>query len=86
MPILIPNPSFIIHESCYVGFTLHYIHVPHHIIHAQPKTDQPEINKHPNTALSRPAPRSGWGVSLRRVPPPPRRGHKTGTGTMRDLA
>ena len=39
------------------------------IIHSYPtKTDHPEINKHPITALSRPAPRSGWGVSLRRVP------------------
>jgi len=40
------------------------------------KTDRLGINRQPNTARSRPAPRSGWGVSLRRVPPPPRRGHK----------
>ena len=33
MPMLIPNPSFIIHESCYVYITLHYIHVPHRNIH-----------------------------------------------------
>ena len=35
MPLLIPNPSFIIHESCYVYIILHYIHVRHHSIHTQ---------------------------------------------------
>jgi len=33
------------------------------------KTDHSGTNRHPITALSRPAPRSGWGVSLRRAPP-----------------
>jgi len=91
MPILIPNLSFIIHESCYVYIILHYIHVPHHNIHTQTKTNHPRINKHPNTALSRPAPRSGWRVSLRRdslaqaSPPLPRRRLKTGTGKQRGI-
>jgi len=66
MPTLIPNPSFIIHKSCYVYTILHYIHVPHHSNHTQTKTNHPGINKHPNTILSRPTPRSGWRVSLRR--------------------
>jgi len=59
MSILIPNPSFIIHESCYVYIILHYIYVPHHNIHTQPK----QIIQH--LALAEGS-RSGWGVSLRR--------------------
>jgi len=44
---------FIIYMSLIVTFT-------------PTKTDHPEINKHSNSSLSRPAPRSGWGVSLSR--------------------
>jgi len=46
------------------------------------KTDHSGTNRHPNTARSRPTPRSGWGISLKRdslaqaIPPSPRRGLK----------
>jgi len=54
------------HVTC-TPYSIIYISL---IIHSYPtKTDHPEINKHPITALSRPAPRSGETVSLRRVPP-----------------
>jgi len=50
-------------------------------MHSYPtKTDHSRTNKYSITALPRPAPRSGWGVSLRRdslsqtSPLPPRRG------------
>jgi len=62
----------------YTSYSIIYISL---IIHSYPtKTDHQDINKHPIAALSRLAPHSGWGVSLRRdvlaqaSPPSPRRG------------
>ena len=66
MPIFIPNPSSTIHDSCQAYIIFHYIHVSHHNIHTQTKTNHPRINKLPNSVLPRPAPRSGWRVLLRR--------------------
>jgi len=98
MPILIPNQSSTIHESCYAYIILHYIHVSHYNIHTQTNIKHPRINKHLNTALSRPAPRSGWRVSLRRdvlaqasplrpgEPPSPRRGLKKASRNQRGIS
>jgi len=75
MPLLIPNPSFIIHESCYVYIILHYIHVCHHNIHTQPNRSSrnKQTSKHntisPNTSLRL------RGLA-QASPPPPRRGLK----------
>jgi len=46
MPILTPNPSSTIHESCHACITLPYIHVSHHNIHTQSNTNHPRANKH----------------------------------------
>jgi len=62
----IPNPSSTIHESCQAYIIFHYIHVSHHNIHFQTNTNHSRTNQHPNSTLPRPAPRSGWKVSLRR--------------------
>ena len=57
--------SFMNHAT-YTSYSIIYMSL---IIHSYPtKTNHPEINKHPITALSRPAPHSGETVSLRRVP------------------
>jgi len=48
------------HTSCSI------IYMPLIIESYSTKIDHLGTNKHPITALSRPAPRSGWGVSLRR--------------------
>jgi len=53
-------------NSCQARTTLHYIHVSHHTIHAQTNINHSRMNEHPNSALPRPIPRSGWGISLRR--------------------
>jgi len=36
--------------------------------HTQESTTHPKVTKQLNQTLSRPAPHSGWGVSLRRIP------------------
>jgi len=66
MPTFIPDPSSTIHDSCQACIILHYIHVSHHTIHTQTNINHPRINKHPNSVLPRPTPRSSWRVSLRR--------------------
>jgi len=75
MQILIPTHHLqFMNHAKYTSCSIIYISL---IIQSYPtKTDHSGTNRHPNTALSRPAPRSGETVSLRRVPPPPRRGHK----------
>jgi len=92
MPIFIPNPSSTIHESCQTYLILQYIHISHYNIHTQTNINHPRTNKHPNITRSRPAPSSGWRVSLRRDVlaqaslPSPRRGLKSIRETTRDLA
>jgi len=49
-------------HATYTSYSIIYMSL---IIHSYPtKTDHPETNNHPIIALSRPAPRSSWGVSL----------------------
>jgi len=45
---------------------LQYIHISHHNIHTQPISIIQEPTSIQNSTLSRPAPRSGWRVSLKR--------------------
>ena len=65
-------PSFTIHESYHAYLAIHcahihtYGHVSHHNNHTQTNSDHQRAIKQPNTALSRPTPRSGRRVSLRR--------------------
>jgi len=74
------NPSFIIHESCYVYIILPHIHVPHHtfIPHQNRSSKNKQTSNHntvsPSTSLrlrglaqARQS-RSGETVSLRQVP------------------
>jgi len=68
MPILIPNPTSTIHESCqtYLMLQCIYIHISHHNVHTQTNINHSRTKKHPNNTWSRLAPRSGWRVLLRR--------------------
>jgi len=75
MPILIPTHHLqFMNHAKYTSRSIIYISL---IIQSySTKTNHSGTNRHPNTTLSRPAPRSGETDSLRRVPPPSRRGHK----------
>jgi len=66
MPTFIPDPSSTIHDSSQACIILHYIHISHHTIHPQTNIIHPRIDRHPNSGLPCPTPRSGWKVSLRR--------------------
>ena len=66
MPTFILDPSYTIRDSCQARIILHYIHVSHHTIHTQTNINHLRLNEHPNSALPRPIPRSGWRRGLKR--------------------